>query len=100
LRPGVGLDRWRRTAQEAIFYTVETTAAGITLHSTITGQWLDTPAEEVRSLLALLVAGVRLSTRWGGSSSRGLGWAAVSLVGRLNHDEIDPHALLEEVPQP
>jgi CRISPR/Cas system CSM-associated protein Csm3 (group 7 of RAMP superfamily) len=100
LRPGVGLDRWRRTAQEHIFYTVETTAADITLRSTISGQWDDTPADEVRCLLALLAAGVRLSTRWGGSSSRGLGWAAVALEAQIDHEPLDIHALLEEVPQP
>jgi CRISPR/Cas system CSM-associated protein Csm3 (group 7 of RAMP superfamily) len=100
LRPGVGLDRWRRTAQEEIFYTIETTDAGIILQSRISGRWDDTPADEVRSLVALLTAGARLSRRWGGSSSRGLGWAVVTVQARVAGEALDPQALLEEVPLP
>jgi CRISPR/Cas system CSM-associated protein Csm3 (group 7 of RAMP superfamily) len=100
LRSGVGLDRWRRTAQDAPFYTIETTAANIVLHSTISGQWISTPVDEVQQLVALLVTGARLTTRWGGSSSRGLGWADLSLTVTIAGEIRDPATLLEEVPDP
>ena len=97
LRPGVGIDRRRRTALEEVLYTVETTDAGIALRGTINGQWWDTPPDVVRGLVGLLVAGARLTTRWGGGSSRGLGWATTELLVRLNGQEQDAGSLVEEV---
>jgi CRISPR/Cas system CSM-associated protein Csm3 (group 7 of RAMP superfamily) len=89
LRPGIGIDRQRRTVREELLFVTETTTTGITLYGTITGRWWTTPAGEVRQLLGLLAAGARLSTRWGGGSSRGLGWAAVQMRFSLNNEAID-----------
>lgn len=84
LRPGIGIDRQRRTVREEVLFITETTTAGITLHGTIAGRWWNTDPAEVRRLLGLLAAGSRLTTRWGGGSSRGLGWSAVEIRVALN----------------
>jgi CRISPR/Cas system CSM-associated protein Csm3 (group 7 of RAMP superfamily) len=99
LRPGVGIDRRRRTAQEEVLYLVETTDAGIQFKGTICGRWLNTPLTEVRGLAGLLLAGLQSSTRWGGGSSRGLGWADVATTAiTLNDEPQTQDALIEEVP--
>jgi CRISPR/Cas system CSM-associated protein Csm3 (group 7 of RAMP superfamily) len=98
LRPGVGLDRRRRTAQEEVLYLTETTDAGITFTGAIHGRWLSTPLAEARALSGLLLAGLRLTTRWGGGSTRGLGWAEVAITrAELGGAALDAGALLEEV---
>jgi CRISPR/Cas system CSM-associated protein Csm3 (group 7 of RAMP superfamily) len=98
LRPGVGLDRRRRTAQEEVLYLVETTEAGARFTGAIRGRWLGTPAAEVRALVGLLIAGLRLATRWGGGSSRGLGWAEIAATVTLDGAQQNPDTLLQEVP--
>jgi CRISPR/Cas system CSM-associated protein Csm3 (group 7 of RAMP superfamily) len=95
LRPGIGIDRQRRTVREEVLFITETTTSGVTLHGTITGRWWNTKLEDLRPLLGLLAAGARLTTRWGGGSSRGLGWAAVEMGVSLNGEAIDD--LLQEV---
>ena len=98
VRPGIAIDRRRRTVQEEVLYLTETTDAGEVFRGAIRGQWRATPAAEARSLVALLVAGIQQTTRWGGGSSRGLGWASVQLE-QLTIDGVDTRAaaLLEEV---
>jgi CRISPR/Cas system CSM-associated protein Csm3 (group 7 of RAMP superfamily) len=95
LRPGIGIDRQRRTVRDELLFITETTPAGITLHGTITGRWWNTEIAEVRRLLGLLVAGARLAKRWGGGSSRGLGWSTVEMDVSVNGTAIDD--LLQEV---
>lgn len=97
LRPGVGIDRRRRTTLENVLFFVETTDAGVALRSTIQGRWWETPPEAVRPLAGLLVAGARLTARWGGGSSRGLGWAETKVSARIDGVEQQADALMEEV---
>lgn len=74
IRPSVALDRRRRTAAEKLLIFQETALETTSFCSerAITGR--------VESLdhVALLWAAARLSTRWGGARSRGLGWAEVT----------------------
>lgn len=98
LRSGVGIDRRRRAAQEEVLYLTETADAGTPFRGAIHGRWLNTPAAEARALAGLLLAGLRLTTRWGGGSSRGLGWAEVARPQViLDGVELDADTLLEEV---
>lgn len=97
LRPGVGLDRRRGTALEGVLYTVETTEAGIRLRGMLEGEWHDTPQEEVRGLVGLVIAGLQMTTRWGGASSRGLGWASCNLQVLLDGQPEEPGALVKEL---
>lgn len=106
LRPGVGIDRHRGTAAEAALYTIETTNTGLQFDGAIAGRWQDTPFATVTPLIGLLVAGVRLTTRWGGGSSRGLGWATTehgrglattTMEISINEQAQDIDALLREV---
>jgi hypothetical protein len=76
----VGIDRRRRTALEQVLYLTETTDTGMTFHGTIRGRWLATPRDQVEQLIGLLLAGLTLTTRWGGGSSRGLGWSQVEVT--------------------
>lgn len=84
LRPGVGIDRHRRTALEGVFYLVETTEANISFNGTIHGTWSETSTEEINRMIGLLLLGIRETTRWGGGSSRGLGWAEVEATVTWN----------------
>lgn len=96
VRPGIAIDRRRRTVQEEVLYLTETTDAGEIFRGSIRGQWRATP--EARSLVALLVGGIQQTTRWGGGSSRGLGWASVQIEQlTINGVEARAEALLEEV---
>lgn len=98
VRPGIAIDRRRRTVQEEVLYLTETTDAGEVFRGSIRGLWRATPEAEARSLVALLVGGIQQTTRWGGGSSRGLGWANVQIEQlTLNGTLTDTAALLEEV---
>jgi hypothetical protein len=77
LRPGVGIDRGRRAALENVLYLTETTDQGLVFRGAIHGRWHATPLQRIEPLVGLLLAGLGLTTRWGGGSSRGLGWAQV-----------------------
>lgn len=81
LRPGVGIDRRRQSALENILYLTETTEQGIVFEGAIRGRWLTTPLGEIEALAGLLIAGISMTNRWGGGTSRGLGWAEVELGG-------------------
>lgn len=97
LRTGVGLDRRRRTALEAALFVIETTRAGLQFKSTIRGTWYQTDKQEVEELVGLLIAGTKLATRWGGGSSRGLGWATVTPQVTINEEVQDINLLVKGV---
>ncbi|WP_298820643.1 RAMP superfamily CRISPR-associated protein [Chloroflexus sp.] len=73
IRPSVTINRHRRTAAESLLLFQETALETTRFHSSraITGQINDL------SQAALLWIAARLSSRWGGAKSRGLGWAKV-----------------------
>lgn len=98
LRSGVGIDRRRRTALEQVLYLTETTDSGLVFRGAIRGRWLATPPDEVERLIGLLLAGLTLTTRWGGGSSRGLGWARLE-VARATVGGVarEPASLIEKV---
>jgi CRISPR/Cas system CSM-associated protein Csm3 (group 7 of RAMP superfamily) len=73
IRPSVALNRRRRVAEDARLLFQETSLAGTRFYSerAITGR---VPHEHYA---ALLWAALLLTTRWGGASSRGLGWMTI-----------------------
>lgn len=73
IRPSVSLNRRRGIAEDARLLFQETTLEGIRFYSThaIIGD-IASPSHA-----ALLWAALKLSNRWGGATSRGLGWASV-----------------------
>ncbi|MGB9738733.1 RAMP superfamily CRISPR-associated protein [Chloroflexus sp.] len=81
IRPSVTINRARRTAADKLLMFQET--AQETFHSprAITGQITDV------SHAALLWMASHLSTRWGGTKSRGLGWATVEARVFLDQQE-------------
>ncbi len=98
LRPGVGIDRRRGTALENILYLTETTDTGLVFRGAIRGRWLATPRNEVTPLIGLLIAGFTLTTRWGGGSSRGLGWADVQIANvSIGGEQAKANDLIEKV---
>jgi CRISPR/Cas system CSM-associated protein Csm3 (group 7 of RAMP superfamily) len=97
LRPGVGIDRRRRAALEGVLYLTETTDQGIVFRGAIHGRWLATPLAEVEPLIGLLAAGLALTNRWGGGSSRGLGWATVDVTAIAIGGPADRARLIEKV---
>jgi CRISPR/Cas system CSM-associated protein Csm3 (group 7 of RAMP superfamily) len=97
LRPGVGIDRRRGAALENVLYLTETTDGGVVFRGKIRGRWLATPRQEVEPLIGLLIAGLTMTTRWGGGSSRGLGWAEVELQAIAFGELTTPEVLIEKV---
>ena len=93
IRPSVALDRRRRTAADKLLVFQETALEMTRFHSerAVIGR--------VASLdhVALLWAAVRLSTRWGGARSRGLGWAEVSAQVWVDDNERSADQLHEDV---
>jgi CRISPR/Cas system CSM-associated protein Csm3 (group 7 of RAMP superfamily) len=85
IRPSVTINRERGVAQEQRLLLQETAVETLAYHSThaITGQLSD------EGLAALLWAALKLTPRWGGAKSRGLGWADVA-IGVLWDDATTP----------
>lgn len=73
LRPSVSIDRRRGTAADERLLMMETVRPGLTFTSE--RAIIGTLESEVE--VALLWAALRLTTRWGGAKSRGLGWATL-----------------------
>ncbi|MBA3947484.1 MAG: hypothetical protein H0X37_23360 [Herpetosiphonaceae bacterium] len=97
VRPGIGIDRRRGVVQDNALYFVETTEPGIVLNGAISGQWRDTTPERVRGLVGLLVVALEGVTRWGGGSSRGLGWATTRATVHIAGQHFSRDMLLQEV---
>jgi hypothetical protein len=92
IRPSVTINRRRGIAEDSRLLFQETTFADMAFHQeqAIFGVLCEDqrtgafPAEHHLGLVALLWAALRLTTRWGGATSRGLGWARVDVVVRCN----------------
>jgi CRISPR/Cas system CSM-associated protein Csm3 (group 7 of RAMP superfamily) len=85
IRPGIGIDRRRRTVQEHLLFLTETVVAGAEFSRcgpAICGQ-----ASREEGLL--LLAGLQAIQSWGGARSRGLGWAVVIAKATLDGDPLD-----------
>jgi CRISPR/Cas system CSM-associated protein Csm3 (group 7 of RAMP superfamily) len=97
IRPSVSLNRRRGTAEDARLLFQETTLEDMRFvgRKAITGT-LDSsllPLNEHLGLVALLWAALRLTTRWGGAKSRGLGWSSVEATVYCNGTEVSPDEL-------
>lgn len=89
LRPGVSLNRRRRTAEDQRLYFVETSPPGGQVHfhrSPAIRGWLD--AERAEAQTRLLLAGLAFLRTWGGGKSRGLGWGHVQWQARLDDEPL------------
>lgn len=80
LRPSVSINRRRGVAEDERLLIQETTAESVIFENerAISGILPDERS------LALLVAALQLTMRWGSAKSRGLGWAEVQIVSRYN----------------
>lgn len=87
LRPSVSINRRRGTAEDARLLLQETTADNLifTHERAISGE-----LDEERQL-ALLLAALRLTPRWGGAKSRGLGWASVAAQATFDGQQFHAH---------
>lgn len=88
VRPSVAINRRRGTAEDQRLLFQETTVGGVVFANSqaIVGR-LNSERE-----LALLLAALRLTTRWGGAKSRGLGWAEVRAAASWNGAPFDDSA--------
>lgn len=91
IRPSVSVNRRRGTAEDARLFYQETAHASLVYQGTISGR-LDKLAD-----VALLWAALRLSRRWGGGSSRGLGWADVAVTVIWDQQELAEKQLIAEL---
>ncbi len=93
IRPSVALDRQRRTVAEKLLVFQETALETTRFHAerAITGR------VDSFDHAALLWAAARLSTRWGGARSRGLGWAEVTARVWVDGDERSADQLRADV---
>jgi len=78
LRPSVAINRRRGTAEDERLLLQETVPQGLVFSAddAISGYLGDDELPAV----ALLWAALKLTTRWGGAKSRGLGWASLTPV--------------------
>lgn len=98
IRPSVAINRRRGIAEDARLLFQETTLEGIQFFAerAITG----TVPDSLHA--ALLWAALKLTTRWGGAKSRGLGWATVDttvIVGDQELNETDLQQALRDLLQ-
>ncbi|NTV65797.1 MAG: hypothetical protein HGA65_20000 [Oscillochloris sp.] len=95
IRPSVTINRRRGTAEDQHLLLRETAREGLTFRAdddeAITGK-LDTLAHA-----ALLWAALRLSERWGGAKSRGLGWCSVEVLVYWDNAPMSALQLAEEL---
>jgi CRISPR/Cas system CSM-associated protein Csm3 (group 7 of RAMP superfamily) len=94
IRPSVSINRRRGTAEDARLLFQETTLEGIRFSSAqaILGH------VESTTDAALLWAALKLSTRWGGAKSRGLGWATVDVTVYYDTRPLEEAALQQALP--
>lgn len=89
LRPSASINRRRGVAEDERLLIQETTAESVIFENerAIIG------ALPTERSLALLIAALRLTTRWGGAKSRGLGWARVEVAARYDDAIFDDERL-------
>lgn len=92
IRPSVSINRRRGTAEDQRLLFQETTLERMEFkhERAITGKL---PAVSADQYAALLWAALRLTDRWGGAKSRGLGWATIKATVHLDDLEIGETAL-------
>lgn len=95
VRSSVAINRQRGTAEDAMLLLQEATAEHMEFATAraISGDLRDLPGSATQ-YAALLWAGLKLTARWGGAKSRGLGWATTNITVRLNGDVIDERDLI------
>lgn len=89
IRPSVAINRRRGTVEDArlLFQEIGLEQTHFYAEEAITGALNDL------GYAALLWAALRLTTRWGGAKSRGLGWARVDVAVRWDGATVDPEQL-------
>lgn len=89
IRHSVSISRRRGVAEDRRLLMQETVAAPAQFANllAVAGELEREPQ------LALLLAGLRLSTRWGGAKSRGLGWGSVTATASWGGQEFDDERL-------
>lgn len=89
LRPGVSINRRRRTAEEQRLFQIETSPPGGHVYfdraDAIYGHL---PDAEAQPLTQLLLAGIAYVQQWGGGKSRGLGWTSATAHAQLNGERV------------
>jgi len=88
IRPGVSINRRRRTSEEQHLFYTETSPPGGYVHferqKAIYGHL---PDEKAQPLTQLLLASIAYVQNWGGGKSRGLGWASTATQVVLDDNE-------------
>ena len=94
IRPSVSINRRRGTAEDQRLLFQETALEGMVFESgrAITGDLSDLKPPE--QYAALLWAALKLTDRWGGAKSRGLGWATIKAIVHLGAEEINEDRLV------
>lgn len=89
IRPSVSINRRRGVAEEARLLFQETALEVFRFHSAraITGTVPSLPCA------ALLWAALKITDRWGGAKSRGLGWSKVETQVRIDGQDVDDATL-------
>lgn len=91
IRPGVSINRRRRTAEAERLFFIETSPSGGWVHfhhtQAIQGWLVDDAKAETQT--HLLLAGLRFLQNWGGGKSRGLGWGQAMMQAHLGDRKID-----------
>ena len=89
----MAINRRRGAADDARLLFQETIAEGVRFHNprAVAGTLRD------ERDVALLLAALRMTTRWGGAKSRGLGWARVEATAFLDGKEFDRQCFEEQL---
>ena len=94
VRPSVSINRRRGVAEDARLLFQETALESMQFASprAIVGHLPDD--ERAEQYAALLWAALKLTTRWGGAKSRGLGWGTAEAIVKLNDDHLKEAGLV------
>lgn len=89
IRPSVAISRRRGTAEDARLLFQEVALEGMAFHAddAISGDLRRLPVA-AEQCAALLWAALKLTNRWGGAKSRGLGWVDVAAHVYLNDKQL------------